>query len=84
LFNQNKEEEMRRLVPMLMCMLFLTTATFATASAKDVYVTKNGKKYHTETCRWVKGRETIKMAEEEAIKKGLTPCGKCMTEGEKK
>ena len=69
---------------MLMCVLFLTTATFATASAKDVYVTKNGKKYHTETCRWVKGRETVKMTEEEAIKKGLKPCGKCMTEVEKK
>lgn len=75
---------MRKLLPVLMCMLFLTTATFATASAKDVYVTKNGKKYHTETCRWVKNRETTKLSEENAVKKGYKPCGKCMKKEEKK
>lgn len=71
---------MRRVLPVLLSVLLLTTATFA--SAKDVYVTKNGKKYHTADCRWVKNREAVKMTEEEAIKKGLKPCGACMTEEE--
>lgn len=48
------------------------------ASAKDVYVTQNGKKYHTADCRWVKNRDTIKIDEEEAKKKGYEPCGQCM------
>ncbi|MFH1622446.1 MAG: hypothetical protein ABIA97_04920 [Candidatus Omnitrophota bacterium] len=42
-----------------------------------VYVTKNGKKYHKETCPFIKNRETVNMDEKEAIAKGLKPCGKC-------
>jgi len=73
---------MKRLIPMLLAVMLLSTASFA--SAKDVYVTKNGKKYHAEDCRWIKNRETVKMTEEKAIEKGYKPCGVCMKEKEDK
>ncbi len=69
---------MKRWMAVLVCMVLLGTTSFA--SAKDVYATKNGKKYHTADCRWVKNRDVVKMTEEEAVKKGLAPCGACMKE----
>lgn len=71
---------MKKVVPVLLCMVFLTAATLSWA--KDVYVTANGKKYHTEDCHWVQNREVKKITEEEALQKGLTPCGRCMKEAE--
>ncbi|NQU18942.1 nuclease, partial [bacterium] len=47
-----------------------------------VYVTKRGKKYHKEDCRFIKNRETISMDKKEAEAKGLTPCGRCFKEEE--
>lgn len=73
---------MKKLLPVFMAMMLLTAATCATASAKDVYVTQKGKKYHVEECRWIKNRETIKMEEKEAIKKGYKPC-KCVDKDNK-
>ncbi len=74
---------MKRFLPILLGMLLLTTATVSSAYAKDVYVTKKGKKYHTQECRWIKNRETSKMDEEDAVKKGYKPCG-CIEREEKK
>ena len=59
-------------------------ANTALAFAQDVFVTKNGKKYHTsQTCRWVKGRETTSLDEKAAIEKGYKPCGRCASENKK-
>ena len=73
---------MKRLISIVMVALLLSTASIAVAA--DVHVTKNGKKYHTQECRWVKGRETVKMLDEDAVKKGYKPCGRCMKKEEKK
>lgn len=69
-------------------MMFVLTAALlantALASAQDVLVTKNGKKYHTsQTCRWVKGRETTSFDEKAAMEKGYKPCGRCASEAKK-
>lgn len=45
-----------------------------------VYVTRNGKKYHAETCPFIKNRETTSMELKEAAEKGLEPCGRCFKE----
>jgi len=66
---------MKRIALVIICLAFLASSTFAFAA--DVYVTKNGKKYHKETCRWIKNRETTKMDEKEAIEKGYEPCSRC-------
>ena len=50
-------------------------ATQAVASDPTVYVTKEGKKYHTKNCRLKHGSKGIKLSE--AKKKGYTPCATC-------
>ncbi len=50
--------------------------------AAEVYVTKNGKKYHKADCEFIKDRSTIKMDDSEAIKKGLKPCGACFKDNQ--
>ena len=47
------------------------------AFAADVYVTKNGKKFHAEGCSLIKSKQTVKIDEAQAVKEGLLPCGKC-------
>ena len=47
----------------------MTTAVFA----EDVYVTKNGKKYHKADSRFVKGKEVEKLSREEAEARGYEP-----------
>ena len=42
-----------------------------------VYVTENGKKYHTASCHTIKKSKTISMTEEDAIKAGYTACKIC-------
>ena len=69
---------MKQFLSIMMAALLLSTATLSSASAADVFATKNGKKYHAADCRWIKNRDVVKMSEEEAIKKGLAPCGQCM------
>jgi uncharacterized protein (UPF0333 family) len=41
-----------------------------------VYITKTGKKYHKETCRYLK-KSKIKITLEEACKRGYTLCKVC-------
>ena len=60
---------MKKLLIALLAVLVMATA----ACAEAVFATKNGKKYHKPECVFIKDRET----------KGLKPCGKCMTAGEK-
>ena len=66
---------MKKIVTMMLAGLLIAGSTFA--SAEDVYVTKNGKKYHKADCLLIqkKGAQPINM--EEALKKGLKPCKKC-------
>jgi len=74
---------MKRIMMLVLSAALL--ANTALASAQDVYVTKNGKKYHkSETCRWVKGKETTTLDDKAAIEKGYTPCNRCASEKEKK
>jgi hypothetical protein len=46
------------------------------ANNYTVYVTKSGKKYHTENCRYVLGKK-ISLTRQEAIDEGYTPCKRC-------
>ena len=61
----------------MMMVLTMCMATVGLASAEDVYVTKNGKKYHTEICRLIQNKGPHKISMGEALKKGLTPCKLC-------
>ncbi|MFA5088124.1 MAG: hypothetical protein WC552_03715 [Candidatus Omnitrophota bacterium] len=68
----------KRIVMLGLAVCFLMTT--ALAFAEDVYVTKRGKKYHKEDCRFIKGKEVQKIDKQEALQKGLVPCGKCFKE----
>jgi len=74
----------RVLTTLLLATMLMGSVGFASASAAEVYVTKNGKKYHTAECQWIKDRETTKMEEKDAIAKGYTPCGRCIKKEETK
>ena len=43
------------------------------ALALDVYVTKNGKKYHKKDSRFIKGKDVEKLTREEAEARGYKP-----------
>ncbi|OGX08332.1 MAG: hypothetical protein A2Z88_01020 [Omnitrophica WOR_2 bacterium GWA2_47_8] len=58
------------------CLLMATTLVYA----QDVFITKNGKKYHQEICRLIQNKQISKIDEQAAVEKGLTPCKKCMKE----
>ena len=79
---------MRKLVVLVLGVVFLSATTFA--FAEDVYVTKRGKKYHKEDCLLIKNKGAEKITKKEAVEKGLTPCQRCFNEevsinkGEKK
>lgn len=63
---------------MMLLGTLLTFVSMATcAFAQDVYVTKSGKKFHKETCALIKNKQTVKLQQEEAVQKGLSPCKKC-------
>lgn len=73
---------MRKLMVFILSAALLANA--AVVFAQDVFVTKNGKKYHSEqTCRWVKGRESTTLDEKAAVEKGYKPCGRCAKENGK-
>lgn len=56
-------------------MATLLMAQLAVASDPTVYVTDQGKKYHTKNCRLKHGSKGVKLSE--AKKKGYTPCAVC-------
>ncbi len=66
---------MKNVLTMLLAGMVIIGSTFA--FAEDVYVTKNGKKYHKADCLLVKSKGAQPIAMEEALKKSLKPCRKC-------
>lgn len=59
--------------------VFLGMLLFASSLAlADVYITKQGAKYHSQDCALIAKRDTQKVTLEEAVAKGLTPCEKCI------
>jgi len=84
---------MYKALKLLVCLLVVATSSLAvlnpnSAFAKQkeervakkeqvVYATKRGKKYHKEECPFIKNRDTTSMSIEEAVSKGLKPCGRC-------
>ncbi|HOX54039.1 MAG: hypothetical protein PHI86_05210 [Candidatus Omnitrophica bacterium] len=71
---------LKKLASLILCLVFLTTAS--AAFAEDVYVTKQGTKYHKQDCRFIKNRDTQAIDIENAKAKGLEPCGRCFGEEE--
>ncbi|MBK7254618.1 MAG: hypothetical protein IPI04_12075 [Ignavibacteria bacterium] len=58
-------------LPLLFLTLFLISESFS----QTVYITKSGKKYHTEKCRYAKNANPVSLSE--AVSRGLTPCSIC-------
>jgi len=54
------------------------TLLFASTVFADVYITKQGGKYHSENCPLIANKETQKITEQDAMAKGLTPCSRCI------
>ena len=48
--------------------------------SKTVYITKSGKKYHTENFRYAKTANAVSLSE--AVSRGLKPCSVCKPESE--
>lgn len=67
----------KKLTALVLCLVLLA-ATFA-AFAEDVYVTKQGTKYHKQDCRFIKNRDTQAIDIKDAEAKGLKPCGRCFS-----
>ena len=63
----------RRMRALLMSVLLSATLFTQTAFALDVYVTKNGKRYHKKDSRFIKGKEVEKLTVEEAEARGYKP-----------
>ncbi len=62
----------------IMTVLFLSLFAMTTlGAAEEVYVTKNGTKYHKELCRFIKNKGAEKIDLQDAITKGLKACHKC-------
>ena len=43
----------------------------------DVYITRSGKKYHSEWCTYIKSKATQRVNSDDAERVGLEPCKKC-------
>lgn len=56
--------------------LICIAGIFFYISAQTVYITKSGKKYHTEDCSSL-SKSKIAIDLKEAIEKGYSPCNKC-------
>ena len=66
---------MNKFLTMMLAGMLIAGSTFA--YAEDVYVTKNGKKYHKADCLLVKDKGAKPISMEEAQKKSLKPCRRC-------
>lgn len=58
----------------LFVMIILLLAS--NAMSQTVYVTKSGKKYHTENCRYL-SKNTVAVDLSDAVNKGFTECSVC-------
>lgn len=56
--------------------LICIAGIFSFLTAQTVYITKSGKKYHTESCSYL-SKSKIAIDLKEAIEKGYSPCSKC-------
>ncbi len=72
---------MNKVFTMMLAGMLLVGSTFA--FAEDVYVTKNGKKYHKADCLLIKNKGAKPITMEDAIKKGLKPCRRCFSTKDK-
>lgn len=62
----------------LTVILLLAAVSFAgVAHADSVYVSKNGKRFHTEVCKLIQNKDTVKLSMDEAGAQGLKPCQRC-------
>lgn len=52
----------------------------STQNLQEVYITKNGKKYHKEECPFIHGKNALKVSKKDALDKKLAPCPKCFKE----
>jgi hypothetical protein len=69
----------RRLMMLGVLVSFLAATTCA--FAEDVFVTKNGTRYHKEVCRLLKNKESaLKLEKSKALGDGYGPCRKCFKE----
>ncbi len=65
----------KKLIVATLCLaIFMPVVLFA----EDVYVTKQGTKYHSENCPLIAKRDKEKITLEDANAKGLTRCAKCI------
>lgn len=63
----------RRIHQVLLGLLMAVILFVQPVLALDVYVTKNGKKYHKKDSRFIKGKEVEKLTREEAEARGYEP-----------
>lgn len=56
---------------------FINDSQTSLIKAETVYVTKSGKKFHKESCRYLKNRETIALTRSDAEKNGYEACAVC-------
>ena len=56
---------------------FIVLLASNAAFAEEVYVTKNGKKYHQQACLLIKNKGAHAIDIKDAVAQGLAPCGKC-------
>ncbi|VAX37937.1 hypothetical protein MNBD_UNCLBAC01-417 [hydrothermal vent metagenome] len=57
--------------------LSLMIMTTSISFAEDVFVTKRGKKYHTEVCKLIKNKDALKPIAKEGALEKYTPCKRC-------
>ncbi len=67
-------------LPFLFLTLFLSLFLISDSFSQTVYITKSGKKYHTEKCRYAKNSNPVSLSE--AVSRGLSPCSVCNPETE--
>ena len=60
----------------LLLFTFLSLFFVAFLHAQTVYITKTGKKYHTENCSYLK-KSSISIDLKDAVNRGYTPCSRC-------
>lgn len=66
---------LKKLVATVLCLAIFSPAILF---AEDVFVTKQGTKYHNENCSLIANKVKSQMSLEDAKAKGLTPCSKCI------
>ena len=69
----------KRMIALCLLTAFLGTTVYA--STETVFATKNGTKYHKETCPLIKNKGAQSMEKNAALEKHLEPCKKCFKGG---